>query len=347
MGKKFKNKDLAAKLGVSGTLVSLVLNNKADQHGIRKDTQERVLALARQMGFFNRVAEKNEVPSVEEKPGVIGMIVPTINDPFVAGITPLLQKAFSSIGVGFSIVTKDPHDLRFERLTGAFRKFFSGIILLGSAADESTIRNLRSTDYPFILVENCPKNLRLNTVCTDMSAGAGLVANHIRHLGYQNIVILDDRRSVNGDRAVINELEQAFEQIAIKTKPQIIELDSFSSDYLIESSQLDSILRPPFRGDVIITLRSALVYPLMAHLQSKKLRVPHDVAIISMEEGPGFDLLYSPVSCLRKPLSAIASKVANMLWTEIKNSGKSKFRRQVNIAPEMVIRHSCGSLKTR
>ena len=43
MGKKFKNKDLAARLGVSGTLVSLVLNNKADQQGIRKDTQEKVL----------------------------------------------------------------------------------------------------------------------------------------------------------------------------------------------------------------------------------------------------------------------------------------------------------------
>jgi len=33
MGKKIKNKDIAARLGLSGTLVSLVLNNKADQHG--------------------------------------------------------------------------------------------------------------------------------------------------------------------------------------------------------------------------------------------------------------------------------------------------------------------------
>ena len=52
MGKKIKNKDLAARLGVSCTLVSLVLNNKADQHGIRKDTQEKVLSLARQMGYL-------------------------------------------------------------------------------------------------------------------------------------------------------------------------------------------------------------------------------------------------------------------------------------------------------
>jgi DNA-binding LacI/PurR family transcriptional regulator len=60
MAKKFKNKDLAAKLGVSGTLVSLVLNNKADQHGIKKETQEKVLALARQMGFFSSSDEPNE-----------------------------------------------------------------------------------------------------------------------------------------------------------------------------------------------------------------------------------------------------------------------------------------------
>src|SRR4030065_1303452 len=152
MGKKFKNKEIAERLGVSGTLVSLVLNNKADQHGIRKDTQEKVLALARQMGYFTALDENNEVSPVDEKPGVIGMIVPSLSDPFVTGITPYLQKAFASIGLGFSIITRDPDDQRFDRLTGAFRKFFSGMILLGEAADDSTIRNLRAVDYPFILL---------------------------------------------------------------------------------------------------------------------------------------------------------------------------------------------------
>ena len=52
MGKKFRNKDLAARLGVSGTLVSLVLNNKADQQGIRKDTQEKVLQPCKANGLF-------------------------------------------------------------------------------------------------------------------------------------------------------------------------------------------------------------------------------------------------------------------------------------------------------
>jgi hypothetical protein len=43
------------------------------------------------------------------------MIVPTINDPFSNEITPYLQKAFNSIGVASSIITKDPDDQRYKQ----------------------------------------------------------------------------------------------------------------------------------------------------------------------------------------------------------------------------------------
>jgi len=346
MRKKFKNKDLAAKLGVSGTLVSLVLNNKADKHGIRKDTQERVLALARQLGFFDPVSDKQEISPVEEKPGVIGMIVPYVSDHFVISITPYLQKAFASIGMGFSIITKDLNDQRFERFTGAFRKFFSGMILVGSAGDDLTVRTLRSADYPFVLLENCPLNHRLNTVCSDIAAGGVLVANLIRGLGYRNVVILSDRRYAREDADITALLEQSLSLNQQIHKPQFIEIDFYNTDIISDHGKLDDILRPPYRTDIIISLRSDSVYPLMSLLKKKKLRIPHDIALISMEEGPGFDLLFSPVTCLRKPFPAMASKVANILWSEIKNSGRGKFRRQVNLSPELIIRSSCGSLKT-
>ncbi|MDZ7634955.1 MAG: hypothetical protein U5L72_11250 [Bacteroidales bacterium] len=47
-----------------------------------------------------QLAEKGETVPVEEKPGIIGMVVPSMNDPFIYEITPYLQKAFSSIGLG-------------------------------------------------------------------------------------------------------------------------------------------------------------------------------------------------------------------------------------------------------
>jgi LacI family transcriptional regulator len=344
MGKKFKNKDLAARLGLSGTLVSLVLNNKADQQGIRKDTQEKVLMLARQMGYFDSVHDKNESSPVEEKPGVLGMIVPSINDPFVIQITPFLQKAFSSIGVGFSIVTKDPDDQRYDRLVGAFKKFYSGLILLSDAADENTIRALRTSDYPFVLLEKNVKTLRLNTVSTDNTAGATLVANHIDKLGYKNIIIAADHKTFRNDTDAIQEVIEALAMKPSVSHPIVLELNRSLAGDEMDFEQFDKFLRPPYRADAMVVMNASLVYPIMTLLRKKKLRIPQDIAIISMEEGIGFDLMFSPVTCLRKPLSGMSTKVANMIWSEVKNSGKGKFKRQVNISPELIVRNSCGTI---
>jgi LacI family transcriptional regulator len=344
MGKKVKNKDLAERLGVSSTLVSLVLNNKADQHGIRKDTQEKVLALARQMGYFDLLKERNEVSPVEEKPGIIGMIVPSLHDPFIYEITPFLQKAFTSIGVGFSIMTKDPDDGRYNRLVGAFRKFYSGLILVGEAADDYTVRSLRSTGYPFVLLEKSVRMLRLNTVCSDIAEGSQRVADHIEKLGYKNVLIATDKDSVSKDKPVIELLKSALERKTGMNKPVVVEFEHQYAGNEIEPGQIEKFMRPPYRAEIMIILHSELVYQVMSLLRKKKLRVPQDIALISMEEGIGFDLMFSPVTCLRKPLTGMALKVANMIWSEVKNSGKSKYKRQVNIAPELVIRNSCGTI---
>jgi LacI family transcriptional regulator len=343
MAKKFKNKDLAAKLGVSSTLVSLVLNNKADQQGIKKDTQEKVLTLARQMGYFDSLHIKHEPLSIEEKPGVLGMIVPSINDPFVMMITPFLQKAFSSIGVGFSIVTKDPDDQRYDRMVNAFRKFYSGLILLGNAADENTIRALRTADYPFVLLEKSVKTQRLNTISTDTNAGAGLVVNHIEKLGYKNIIIIADRKCIKEDRSAIQDVIDALSLKPAINRPVVVELDKPTDDS-IDAAYFEKFIRPPHRADAMIIMNATLVYPVMALLRKKNIRVPQDIAVISMEEGTGFDLLFSPVTCLRKPLSGMSIKVANMIWSEVKNSGKGKFKRQVNLIPELIVRNSCGTV---
>jgi LacI family transcriptional regulator len=344
MGRKFRNKDLALRLGVSGTLVSLVLNNKADQHGIRKETQEKVLSLAKQMGYFESMHQKDEISPVEEKPGVLGMIVPSMNDPFVIQITPFLQKAFSDIGVGFSIITRDPDDQRFDRFVGIFKKFYSGLILLGDAADDNTIRTLKATDYPFILLESPVKTLRLNTVNTDFFAGAQLVTNHIVKLGYKNIIIITGSNPSYSDITAVHDITDSIGQQTGINKPVVIELDKQVAGEEIVTTRFEEFLRPPYRSDIMIIMRANLVYPIMSLLRNKKLRVPQDIAVISMEEGIGFDLMYTPVTCLRKPLSNMSVKIANIIWSEVKNSGKGKFKRQVNISPELVLRNSCGSI---
>jgi DNA-binding LacI/PurR family transcriptional regulator len=279
---------------------------------------------------------------VEEHPGIIGMIVPSLSDPLVIGITPYIQKAFSSIGIGFSIITKDPDDQRFNRMIGAFKKFFSGLIIVGEAADDYTIRLLRTSDYPFILLENSCKSLKLNTVCSDSCSGAKQVADHIRKLGYRNLIITIDRQTNKSNKPLLNDFEFELSRDNSGAKPVIAELEPLSGENEYDFGKFETFLRPPFRADAIITMNAAHVYPVLSLLRKKKLRIPQDIALMSMEEGVGFNIVSPPVTCLRKPLPGMAIKTANMMWSEIKNSGKGKFRRQINLNPELVIRDSCG-----
>ena len=51
----------------------------------------------------------------------------------------MLYEVITSIGLGFSVFTRDPDDMRFNRLTTSLKKFFSGMILVGNAADDSVV----------------------------------------------------------------------------------------------------------------------------------------------------------------------------------------------------------------
>jgi DNA-binding LacI/PurR family transcriptional regulator len=194
------------------------------------------------------------------------------------------------------------------------------------------------------LLEKSVRMLRLNTVCSDIAEGSQRVADHIEKLGYKNVLIATDKDSVSKDKPVIELLKSALERKTGMNKPVVVEFEHQYAGNEIEPGQIEKFMRPPYRAEIMIILHSELVYQVMSLLRKKKLRVPQDIALISMEEGIGFDLMFSPVTCLRKPLTGMALKVANMIWSEVKNSGKSKYKRQVNIAPELVIRNSCGTI---
>ncbi|TFH37308.1 MAG: LacI family transcriptional regulator [Bacteroidia bacterium] len=344
MGKKIRIKDIAARLGLSSTLVSLVINNKADQHGIKRETQEKVMLLAHKMGYFLTKPEENSVQPVQESPGLIGMIVPSMSDPFIIELVPYMQKALGSIGIGLSVMTRDPLDRRFARFIPGFKKFFSGLILTGDTADDVTIRALRANDYPFIIIESNPQNMRLNLVRSDCKAGVELMIHHIQKLGYINITLVSRENPVSLVYESLDFFKNFISELipgSILNEALVARIPGVNN---IDTEMLSEYLRPPYKTQLFVVSEASLVYPVMEYLVDNNIRVPHDVALVSLEDGIGFDLFYTPVTRIRRQIPELASKASKMIWTEIKNSGHSKFKRTVIITPELVIAKSCGSI---
>jgi len=343
MAKKVKIKDIAAKLGLSSTLVSLVLNNKADKHGIKTETQDNVIKLATKMGYYENIDIDSGKNIIDVGPGIIGLVVPSLKDPFIAEISDHLRKAFASLGYGFSIITWDKNDNRYKRVASNLRKIFSGVILAGDSADDSLIRDLKASDFPFVILEKSNVNLRLNIVGTDCVTGADKLVSHLNKFDYRRISFLypDSRDAYIEDkiRCTLAILRKDLDNAIIHEKELHIDVTGN-----IDPDELRALLKPPEGPQLLIVSESTLVYPLLECLNQFKIRIPQDIALVSLEDGVGFDLFATPLTRLKRDIASIASKAVSILWTEIKNKGLSKHKRAVNLAPELIVGKSCGTI---
>lgn len=342
MGKRVKIKDIAEKCGFSNTLVSLVLNDKASLYGIKPDTQEKVLFVARQMGYFKDVPETliNAGPSAGS---MVGMIVRDLNCHFVFEIGPLLNRAFSSIGLTFSIISKNENEERFNSVVKGLKKVYSGLILLGDAADDTTVRTLKESSYPFVVLEKKLLRHRLNEIYSDSDEACRLVAMHILRLGYKSISIIEQKNCSNclyDTQALINSINKIIPDIRISRL-------YLSGNMLLDGADANEIvraLRPPLATQMLIVKHPEYVYPLLSFFKTKNIRIPGDVALLSMDEGIGFGAIDPPVTRIRRKYDQLALKTSQMLWSEVKNNGRGKYKRSVRISPGLVVEKSCGTV---
>ena len=169
------------------------------------------------------------------------------------------------------------------------------------------------------------------------------MTEHLAGLGYKNLLIVSGEGSVDSDKEVLDELKNATKKSKGFADVQFTVARIPKGTESMDMEQIEPFLRPPHRTDAIIAVSPELIFPLFNALKDNNIRVPNDIALVSMEDGIGFDLLTTPITRLRRPLSGMSLKTANIIWSEIKNQGKSKYKRQVNLTPELVIRSSSGA----
>jgi len=342
MGKRVKIKDIAEKCGFSNTLVSMVLNDKASQHGIKPDTQEKVLFIARQMGYFENMSVEKRTPRTPAG-NIVGMIVPDLHNHFLFEICPLLNNAFASIGLTFCVISKNRNEERFETVIKELKKIFNGLILYGDAADDMTVRALNKSHYPFVVLEKTITRHRINEVNSDYIEACRLVAMHILKLDYKRISVIEKKNCSNcmiETKLLVESIQNIIPEINISRYA----ITGNVIPDAVDTGELIKALRPPEASQLFLVKHSELVYPLLSFLKKKRIRVPSDIALIAMDNGVGFSLLDPPVTRINRKYSSLAVKTSQMLWSEVKNNGRSKYKRSVKITPELIVEKSCGSV---
>jgi LacI family transcriptional regulator len=180
---------IAEQSGVSLSTVSLVLRDKP---GVGSDTRQRVLEVAKDLGYVPRPPTSPYSPILTN----IGLIlkadpdrVPKANKFYshvVAGIEMACRRQHVNLLYATMTVDEDSHPLELPRLL-AEQDSTDGLLLVGAFLNEALIQVIARRSTPIILVDAYARTNGHDAIVSDNLAGAYQAVSHLLDRGHRHI----------------------------------------------------------------------------------------------------------------------------------------------------------------
>lgn len=292
-------KELAAKLGLSESAISLALNDKP---GVSRATRRRVIDAAKEYGYD---FSKRSFPIVGKK-GTICFVIYKKSGA-VVGDTPFFSILTDGINMGcrrlhYDCVVRylyEDDDIADQVYTlGSLH--FSGIILLATEIDENSLKNFAQLSVPIVVLDAYFEKLAFNFVLINNIQGAYMATEYLikkRHTqpGY----LRSDYWISNFDQRA-DGFYKAIRAAGMSTaKSQVVRLaPSQEGAYEDMKRYLASGENPV---DCYFADNDLIAFGAVMALKEANYRVPEDVAVVGFDDMPACEYMNPPLSTIIVP----------------------------------------------
>ena len=336
--KKIYLKDIAENLNVSKTAVSLVLNNKGDENKISPDTQQRILSYAKKHNYVpNQLARGLS----RGKSETIGLIVPNISDTFYAHVAGCVERKAKELG--YTVIFSSSHedaDKERELIHSMVNRQVEGLIIGSTQKNQKEIQSLKSTEFPFVLIDRHYPDFDTDSVIIDNFEGARTATEHLIKLGRKRIGFITLKPKLEAMRQRLLGYEHAVASTGLEKF--VKELDPHKYKTEMETA-LKDLWKFPNSVDAIVFSTHYLTALGLRELKRLGVKIPREVAIVSFDQLDAFDLVEPPITSIVQPVEDIGNLAAQVLISKIKGEPIPNNVSRV-LSTRLAIRKSCGTI---
>lgn len=279
--------DVARLAGVNPSTVSRALNSPGRTNA---KTEARVRAAAQELRYrLNPMARA--LPT--GKTGTVGLILPDITNPMIAGIVRGAQQAAAEHDV--TIVLAESQESSELESTAADRilRSVDGIVLAASRLDDAQIRQL-AEERPLVLINRDVEGVA--AVIGDVEPGIDEAVAHLHLLGHERIVYLSgpDQSWMSRHRAdVIRRVGQRRGVAIDVVGPNVPTLES-------GEAALPRLIAAG--ATAVMAYNDVMAIGLLRAAGAQCLDVPAQLSVIGFDDVFGSDFTSPPLSTVRMPL---------------------------------------------
>jgi LacI family transcriptional regulator len=337
------SKDVAQKVGVSRTTVSLVLNNVQGIQ-ISPETRQRVMDAANELGYVPNAAAQ---ALVSRRTKAIGLVL-TRTQHHIA-TDAFLPKIISGL-----LTTAKKHNIRIlidwvetEHQESAYfelarAKRIDGMILSTPRLNDTALKALENMDIPTVLMGSVTGS-KLPFVDVDNVKAAEKATSYLLGLGHRHIACISNAQpEYTAAPERVAGFRNALNRMNVPVNEGLIRYADFDPESGFEC--MNSILRSGEKFTAVFIASDNVAIGAKAAIREANLRIPEDVSLVGFDDIPWAKYSDPPLTTIQLPAEALAQSACTLLLDLIQGNESSENNHLI-LETELIIRKSCKALQ--
>lgn len=336
--------EVARRAGVSRTTVSFVLNDVRNQ-GISEATRQRVLEVARELGYEPNAAARILAGG---NTGTIALVIPKAShlyvDAFLSQLVATINEECHRHGMKLLIETTEDEG----REPGGFLQLvrsrsIDGLIVANLRTSEHEhLRRLLDGGIPMVVFGFRLPDMELyHTIAADTSVSAKAAVRHLLDLGHRRIAFVNFARP---EYHAVNDRERGWRDALAEQGIAVDPAWLTYADISAESGYLATreLLERGTKFTALFAGNDTIAFGAIRALREAGLRIPDDVALVGYDDLPLAPFATPPLTTVHSDPIGHGRLAVKMLLSQIGKHGHPVEGADESPAP-LVIRESCGA----
>ena len=305
--------DIADRLGVSRSTVSLVLSGKAGSR-VSEEVKNKVFQVAQELNYhINEVARSLRTGASK----LIGVIVTDISNEFFGRLTFHIQEEAKKAGYLVLTVNTNENPVDFaETVRVLIGKQVDGIIAVPPPGGDGTVAKIRSMGVPVVTVDRPCEGMDVDSVGIDNYEAARSAVEELLDDGYRRVslVALDlDIDPLNRRRdAYVDSMKERGLQDLID-----IRLIPFGVE---DEDRLTEVFRGLLESDAVFFSSRRAFTQAMAQLAWTGQTQPEQQCLLCFDAVQAYLTSHSGIRYVEQPIDVMACKAFELLHEQIKGA---------------------------
>lgn len=327
--------DISRLTGFSKTVISRVLNGKAEDYRISQATVEKILRTCEEEqytpNFYAQTLRKRSSKS-------IGLILPQLSYAFFGNMATIIISEAYRHGYMVSVVgTMEDPRLEANVLRTMIDRQMDGIIISPCTHTSDTILKEVAAEMPLIQVDRYLTDEGLSYITTDNYEGAKLGMKLLIEHGHKRILCI--QQGVNFQPTI-----ERVRAVSDMARIHNVEIMLRGDDTTKKSGYVETMiaLSSPNPPTAIFTMNTYLMTGVLQALREKGLKAPEDISLISFDDSKLLDYTEPPVTRIAQPVESIGMAAVKILMQGI--AEKKPFNVRMMMSAELISRDSVRRL---